>query len=138
MVGVPSIPASRPFLARFDRLPELLATIAAACDAAGMNTNARQRAELVLEEAFANSIHHGYREEGDHPVWLTATMLPDGLRLVYQDAAPPFDPLEHATLPDEGHVGGVGRVLIKTLPRHAEYALLEGRNTLTLDFDLRD
>jgi anti-sigma regulatory factor (Ser/Thr protein kinase) len=51
---------SRQFSARFASLPELLAVATAACTAAGMNVPASHRVELVLEEAFSNSIRHGY------------------------------------------------------------------------------
>jgi anti-sigma regulatory factor (Ser/Thr protein kinase) len=128
----------RRFSACFASLPELLAVAGAACVAAGMNSQACHRVELVLEEAFSNSIRHGYSGESDKPAWLAATMLPDGLRLVYQDEAPPFNPLQDASLPQGDQVGGVGRVLIKTLPRSATYAREDGRNILTLEFDLRN
>jgi serine/threonine-protein kinase RsbW len=128
---------SRQFSARFASLPELLAVATAACTAAGMNVPASHRVELVLEEAFSNSIRHGYGGESDNPAWLGTTMLPDGLRLVYQDQAPPFDPLQGACLPHGEQVGGVGRVLIRTLPRSASYTRENGRNTLTLEFDLK-
>jgi len=124
------------FSARFANLPELLAVATAACNAAGMSMQATHRVELVLEEAFSNSIRHGYGGESDNPAWLATTMLPDGLRLVYQDEAPPFDPLQDACLPQGREVGSVGRVLIKTLPRSASYGRENGRNTLTLEFDL--
>jgi anti-sigma regulatory factor (Ser/Thr protein kinase) len=135
---VSSTTTSHRFPARFVRLPDLQAAVGTACDAAGLGQLSRHRAELVIEEVFANTIHHGYRGESDNPVWLRAIILPDGLRLVYQDAAPPFDPLDSAALPGNDQVGGVGRVLIKSLPRHAEYALIDQRNTLSFDFDLRD
>lgn len=126
------------FTAHFAQLHEAMVFAGQVCTAAGMTARARHRVELVLEEAFSNSIHHGYLGECDQPIWLALTMLPDGLRLVFQDAAPPFDPLQSAELPSAEQVGGVGRVLIKTLPRRAVYALQEGRNTLTLDFGLGD
>jgi anti-sigma regulatory factor (Ser/Thr protein kinase) len=135
---MPDASMPRQFAARFAMMPELLGFAGAACAAAGLTTQARHRVELVLEEAFSNSIHHGYQCESDQPVWLSAIMLPDGLRLVFQDMAPPFDPLHAAQLPQPEQVGGVGRMLIKTLPRHAEYALQGGRNTLTFEFDTGD
>lgn len=135
---MPASSLSREFSARFDNLPDLLAAAGVACDTAGMTARARHRVELVLEEAFSNSIRHGYRGECELPVWLAISMLPDRLRFVYQDAAPPFDPLLDAALPHDEQVGGVGCVLIKTLPRHATYALEDGRNTLTLEFDLQN
>jgi anti-sigma regulatory factor (Ser/Thr protein kinase) len=130
--------SSRRISARFTNLPELLAVATAACNAAGMTRQTTHRVELVLEEAFSNSIRHGYCGESDNPAWLATIMLPDGLRLVYQDEAPPFDPLQDACLPQGEAVGGVGRMLIKTLPRSAGYGWENGRNTLTLEFDLQD
>ncbi len=130
-------PPPRRFSTRFASLPELLAVAGSSCAAAGMTSQARHRVELVLEEVFSNSIRHGYSGESDKPAWFAATMLPDGLRIVYQDEAPPFDPLQDACLPQGEQVGGVGRVLIKTLPRSATYAREGDRNTLTLEFDLR-
>lgn len=126
------------FTAHFAQLPEAMVFAGQVCTAAGMTARARHRVELVLEEAFSNSIHHGYLGECDQPIWLALTMLPDGLRLVFQDMAPPFDPLHAAQLPQPEQVGGVGRMLIKTLPRHAAYALQGGRNTLTFEFDTGD
>ena len=128
----------RRFSARFASLPELLAVAGAACVGAGMTSQARHRVELVLEEAFSNSIRHGYSGESDKPVWIAATMLPDGLHVVYQDEAPPFDPFQDVRLPEGEQVGGVGCVLIKALPRSATYARESGRNILTLEFDLRN
>ena len=136
--GVSSTTTSHRFSARFAQLPKLLAAVGAACETAGLSHTARQRVELVFEETFANSIHHGYLGEGDNPVWIRTTMLPDGLRFVYQDAAPPFNPLQCATLPEPGQIGGVGCVLIRNLPRHVEYAQIDQRNTLSFDFDQRD
>lgn len=132
---MPTPSPSRQFSARFDNLPDLQAFAGAACDSAGIAARVRHHVELVLEEAFSNSIRHGYSGECERPVWLAVSMLPDRLRFIYQDEAPPFDPLLCATLPQDERLGGVGRVLIKTLPRHAEYARIDDRNTLMLEFD---
>lgn len=125
---------TRCFDARFARLPALLDVARSACRAAGLTADALHRVELVLEEAFSNSVRHGYGGETDLPVWLTTHILPDGIELVYQDAAAPFDPLLDARLPGTDRVGGVGRVLMNKLPRHSRYALVGGRNTLTFEF----
>lgn len=125
---------TRCFDARLARLPALLDAARSACRAAGLTADAMHRVELVLEEAFSNSVRHGYGGETDLPVWLTMHILPDGIELVYQDAAPPFDPLQGASLPGAGRIGGVGRVLMNKLPRHARYALVDGRNTLSFEF----
>lgn len=122
------------FNARFTELRGLLDCARTACKEAGLDAATIYRVELVLEEAFANSIHHGYRGETDHPVWLAVHILPEGLELVYRDAAPPFDPLQDTSLPADGSIGGVGRVLMKTLPQAAHYAFADGNNILTFQF----
>jgi anti-sigma regulatory factor (Ser/Thr protein kinase) len=122
------------FDARFARLPALLDAARGACRAAGLTADVMHRVELVLEEAFSNSVRHGYGGETGLPVWLASRILPDGIELVYQDAAPPFDPLRDARLPGTDRIGGVGRVLMNSLPRHARYAFVDGRNTLTFEF----
>lgn len=126
--------AERRFCARFSDLPELLATARSAALAAGFDEAGCLRIELVLEEIFSNSIRHGYGRECDEPVWLAGQMLPDGLRLVYRDAAPCFDPLHDAQLPADGRLGGVGRVLVTTIPRSASYARDARGNCLSLEF----
>jgi anti-sigma regulatory factor (Ser/Thr protein kinase) len=122
------------FNARFAELAALLDAARAACRAARLDPEATHRVELVLEEAFSNSVRHGYGGDSDAPIWLASRILPDGLELVYQDAATPFDSLRDVALPKDGRPGGVGRVLIKSLPRSAHYALIDGRNTLRLEF----
>ena len=59
-----------------------------------------RRIELALEELFTNTVRHGYCRECDSPVWLEAIASPGELRLVYQDAAPAFDPLQYLPEPD--------------------------------------
>ena len=131
---MPDYPTPQRYAARFDQLPLLLAAARDHCRSAGFGPDATRRVELVLEEAFSNSIRHGYGGESGQPVWLNAIILTDGLRFVFQDAAAPFDPISGAALPSDERPGGVGRLLIARLPQHAEYAYIDGRNTLTLEF----
>lgn len=131
---MPSASAPRRFNARLAELALLLDAARAACLAARLGAEASRRVELVLEEAFSNSVQHGYGRESDAPIWLASRMLPDGIEVVYQDAAPPFDPLHDASLPNDGRAGGVGRVLMRSLPRQATYAYTGDRNTLTFVF----
>ena len=133
-MSVPLFAAPACFQARFADLPELLSAARAACHAAGLDHEATQRVELVIEEAFSNSIAHGYGGETDQPVWLTCHVRTDGLGLVYQDAAPPFDPLREVLLPRIERPGGVGHLLIRTLPRVVSYRHENGRNTLRCEF----
>jgi anti-sigma regulatory factor (Ser/Thr protein kinase) len=126
------------FAACFAALPSLLARARAACALAGLDPALTRQVELVLEEAFANTLHHGYRgEDAGKDVWLACEGGVDGLRLIYQDAAAPFDSLASALQPEEGSVGGLGCLLIRSLPGAAAYSRIGERNTLTLDFPRR-
>lgn len=114
-------PSERQFPARYAALPDLLGMARAAAHAAGLDNTACARIELVLEEAFSNTVRHGYGGESDRPVWLACRILPDGIEIVYRDAAPHFDPLVGVAPPTGDQPGGVGRLLIKHLPASARY-----------------
>lgn len=133
-MSIPSLATPACFPARFAALPDLLAAVRDGCRIAGLNDEATQRVELVVEEAFSNSIAHGYGCETDQPIWLTCLALTDGLGLVYQDAAPPFDPLRDVRLPRTEHPGGIGHMLIQTLPHRVAYSHENDRNTLRCEF----
>lgn len=132
--------------ARFSALSELLAALEPDSDRAGrkMDAHALLRAQVAIEELFANSIEHGYGRECDEPVWLSATRADDVLCVVYADAAAAFDPFstlkplsEIPSIPLEEHrVGGLGRLLVKELAQHCEYRRENGRNVVLLNFSL--
>lgn len=127
--------------ARYDRLPELLAPIASACEFAGLPAIVARRAELATEELFANTVMHGYLGESDALVWLQVEAGPQGLDLEYQDAAPAFNPLveptqaEVAALPrTHGLPGGLGRLLLTASASRSSYERIDGRNCTRLHF----
>jgi len=126
------------FCARLATLPDLLEHLRQACAVAQIDASAMLRVELVLEELFTNTIRHGYRGDSDAPVWLGAVGTPGTLSVVYQDAAPPHDPLAHSIeLPDaldERAVGGLGIRLARQLASSIAYARTGDRNILTLIF----
>lgn len=126
---------SQSFAARFAELPNVMAFVRRACADAGFSEEAMRRVELVVEEAFSNSILHGYDgEQNDGEVWLSSRALADGIALVYADAAPAFNPLLDAAPHDIEAIGGIGCALIRTLPRRVAYRREEPRNVLTLEF----
>jgi anti-sigma regulatory factor (Ser/Thr protein kinase) len=92
--------------------------------------------QLVVEEAIANTILHGYCDApGDVAVGIRVT---DGaVEVRIEDRATPFDPL---TVPepdresnlDERGIGGLGIYLIRSLVDEAIYRYSDGKNILTL------
>ncbi len=130
--------------ARFSALPQLLAPLAPAAQAVTSPelTRTLLRAQLAVEEMFANSIHHGYGQESDQPVWLGVTLHDDTLQLVYADQAAAFDPFaaiatpadDPATPLDGRRVGGLGRLLVRELAGHCGYRREGGRNVTRLEF----
>jgi anti-sigma regulatory factor (Ser/Thr protein kinase) len=85
------------------------------CDAVG----------LVINEALANIIRHGYRGAHDQPILVTAETDDGQLRLQIRDWAKPFDP---ATLPKKEasdlKPGGLGLLCMRKLMDEAEFVPL--------------
>jgi serine/threonine-protein kinase RsbW len=129
---------SRRFCASMSALSELLDCARAACVQAHLEQQAIRRIELALEELFTNTVRHGYGRDCESPVWLQASDSPQALRIVYQDAAPAFDPLQHETQLDaagrERTPGGLGLHLARCLADAIAYQRVGDRNVVTLTF----
>lgn len=129
-------PARRRFTARQAEFEAIRTFIDATC--AGIGDDERQRAVLLVEELFANSVCHGYGGDSDQPVWLTVGIGEDGCRLVYEDCAPPYDPfvaseykLDEVDL-EERRVGGLGIVFLIELSSARKYKRRGERNVIEL------
>jgi len=112
------------------------------CAEAGIARDHGLRLNLVLEELFTNTIRHGYRDCGDAPVWISLSRNDGDVRVVYEDAAPPFNPyawLAAATAASPEpprRPGGLGILLTKELAASREYAYVFGRNSIRLGMKL--
>lgn len=116
-------------------LSDVLTHVDAICLLAGMTGDQRASVALVVEELFSNTVAHGYQQDSDQPVWISARHDGCALRLVYQDKAPAFNPF---TLPKDRlsiAPGGWGVSLIEHFADTA-YRYENGRNTLTLTFKI--
>ena len=132
-----ALPSYSPFPARFSALDDIRAVIAAACNANGIGRKVQLRAELAIEELFANTVHYGYGAETDRPVWIAAHGSADGIEIEYQDEAPAFDPFDTApalaeNLATQRAVGGFGCLLVRNLASRYGYRRDHGRNRITL------
>ena len=150
LLSIPSMTDKNPdgicIPARFSALPQLLAPLAPEAHAPASPELIQMllRAQLAVEELFANSIHHGYGQESDQPVWLTVTLQGATLQVVYADQAAAFNPLSAIETPDDDpatpvdgrKVGGLGRLLVRELARHCAYRREGERNVTQLEFVL--
>ena len=71
------------------------------------------------------------------PVWVSVDADPGGVRVTYEDSAPPFNPYAlFANVPDTTlslrKLGGLGVVLTRELASNRDYAYLFGRNRIRL------
>ena len=133
----------RVFPARLEILPETAAFVETWCVAQDAGAGDALRLALIVEELVTNTVLHGHGGVADAPgaaVALTLVPHPRGIALVYEDAAPPWDPTSrladaHAPLENEVEaraVGGLGLRLVGQLTAAAQYAYEDGWNRLWL------
>ena len=129
-------PVTRRFTARQAEFDAIREFIESACSA--IDEDERQRAVLLVEELFANSVIHGYGGDSDQPVWLTVDVQHHRCRLVYEDCAPAYNPFLaeepdlDAAAPEDRPVGGLGIVFLNELSTERSYARRGNRNVIAL------
>jgi serine/threonine-protein kinase RsbW len=126
--------------ARMDCLPQAIAFVEAFCRERRVASSDGLRLSLVVEELFTNTVNHGHGGDSDAAVCigLGADLL--HLDLIYEDTAPPFDPLNHVarstsdleTSVFERPVGHLGIALVVSMAMRANYVREDGRNRLQL------
>lgn len=117
-------------------LPDVLAFVDAGSTQADLPRSAAFALRLAAEEAFMNTVRHGY---GGHagPVRLTMKRAADRVTLTLTDEAPPFDP-DEAPRPDldadldDRTEGGLGLHLIRQLMDEVHHRAAPDGNVLTL------
>ncbi len=118
-------------------LREALDRLAACCEAWGVAAAAQAKVMIIVEELYSNTIKYGYGGECGRPVRIGLSCGPL-LELLYEDAAPAFDPLVAAAEPnasddpDDHDIGGLGISLMLGLAESAAYDRAGDRNRLTL------
>jgi anti-sigma regulatory factor (Ser/Thr protein kinase) len=135
-----TLPQPRRFEASLELFQELRGHAERYCADAGIDREVSGRLVLVLEELFANTVEHGYRQAAggaaEKPVWLTLTAAGNAVEVVYEDAAPAHDPFSKAVAPDYSgpvdswQVGGVGVALVIKLGRNVSYDRIRDRNCI--------
>jgi serine/threonine-protein kinase RsbW len=126
--------------ARMDCLPQAIAFVEAFCRERGVPNSDGLRMALVVEELFTNTVAHGHGGDSDAPVRIGLGVDPLHLDLIYEDTAPPFDPLDHVARSTSGletglserPVGHLGIALVVSMAVRAGYQRENGRNCLRL------
>jgi anti-sigma regulatory factor (Ser/Thr protein kinase) len=99
----------------------------------GMPEESSHAVGLVLNEALANVIRHGYDNAHDKPIRVTAQTGDKELTISIRDWAKPFDPsLVKQKCDDEIKPGGIGLMCIRKLMDDARYERLPDGMLLTL------
>jgi serine/threonine-protein kinase RsbW len=100
----------------------------------------RHKLTLIVEELFINTITHGHKGDSDSPVSVTLEKSGTDIMLIYEDAAPPFNPLVSRQSADidysirKRRVGGLGVFLTTELARRAAYSYNNGHNRIHLTY----
>jgi serine/threonine-protein kinase RsbW len=126
------------FPARRDALQAALAFVEAFCEFRGVAAGDMLRLTLIVEELFTNTIMHGHRGDSEAPVHIALSAETTQLSLCYEDAAPPFDPLQFlaerppgpASPIDKPEPGGQGLPLIAQMSERFDYLRVDGCNRL--------
>ena len=131
-----SKPARRRFAAKEAEFESIRTFIEGVCTS--IEEDECQRAVLLVEELFANTVLHGYGGDCDEPVWLSIHIDEDGCRLVYEDRAPEYNPflkdepnLDDA-IPEDRPIGGLGIVFLIELSSERSYERRGDRNVIEL------
>jgi len=118
-------------------LRSCLDRIMESCTRSKLPRDTISRLQIVVEELFSNTIKYGYGGECERPVRLRLQCSPR-IELVYEDAAPPFDPTAwQETAPPgalEGRIGRKGISLVLGMAESVRYERLREGNRLTLRF----
>jgi anti-sigma regulatory factor (Ser/Thr protein kinase) len=124
------------FPARSSGLRQALEAVGRFCAGRELAPDLVSRVKIIVEELFTNTIKYGYCRECDLPVRLKLVVYPV-FTLVYEDDAPPFDPLgwksgHTGIAPDEAPEGEAGIPMILGLAAGVAYVRFSNTNRLTI------
>ena len=110
----------------------------------GVGEETRFALHLCLEEALANVVLHGYKNEPGHPIRVAFSVVGSSLLLSIEDCAPPFAPTESVPRLDASprdtleslQPGGNGIRLMRRFAGSLEYQPTSGGNRLIIGFPI--
>ncbi len=101
---------------------------------AGMPAEVCDNIGLVINEALANIIRHGYGGATDKPIEVVSEFGGIELRITLRDWAKPFDPSDHLKEPDPANLtpGGLGLMCMRKLMDDVKWEKLPDGMRLTM------
>jgi serine/threonine-protein kinase RsbW len=132
---------TRRFRARLAEATDVSAFVESAIQ--GLDPRLVMRLRLAVEELFVNTVIHGHGGDSDASVEVTVRLDGGRIVLIYEDAAPPFDPFATVERPDPAatvearDVGHLGVFLITQLAERCEYTRSGDRNCVTVELPIR-
>jgi anti-sigma regulatory factor (Ser/Thr protein kinase) len=129
---------------RIDELGRVQPWVDALADRHGVAQDTRYAMQLCMEEALANVVLHGYRNQPGHPIVIRSSVADGILFFAIEDQAPPFAPIDPDPQGDARppaslesiEPGGNGILLMRHFAASVAYEELPGGNRLTLGFSL--
>lgn len=121
-------------------LPDAAAFVESFCRIQGIAANDTLRLTLVIEELFTNAVRHGHGGDSDAPIRLALTASPTEICVLFEDAAPAFDPLARVAQSDahleagleDRPAGGFGVALVAQMASSLDYVRENDLNRLRL------
>jgi serine/threonine-protein kinase RsbW len=125
---------------RLSELSTVIPWAEALADRYGLPEETRYAVNLCLEEALANVVLHGYKDEPGHPIVVESFVSEGSLFFAVEDKTPPFapvDPGDRSPLDlDAMQPGGNGIHLIHRFAGSVAYEPLPDGNRLTIGFPI--
>ncbi len=121
-------------------LASVIPWVEALADRNSLSQDTRYAVNLCLEEALANVVLHGYKNEPGHSILIESYVADGSIFFSVEDQAPPFDPVypgERTPRPlvlDKMEPGGNGIRLIYRFASSVVYEPLPNGNRLTMGF----
>ncbi len=126
---------------RLSRVREFAREVEAFGEAAGLPEAKIYIVNLTLDELIANTVMYGFDGVTDPEINVELRFGGNRLVLTLEDNGRPFDPTRDVAADvtsslEDRPVGGLGRYFVKQLADRFSYDLVNGRNRVTVEYDL--
>ncbi len=109
------------------------------CEEWNINFSEMHKINLAMEEIVSNIINYGHEDADEHNISISANYNDKVLKIIIEDDARAFNPLEHKDPDDfdksleERNVGGLGIFFVKKMMDRVEYRHESNHNILIIE-----